>query len=288
MDKLFNHQTEDYSSFRSSNKSRSTTLSHKATNLFNRSSYNSSSYRSFYNSSYISSKNSSPSNFCHNHLNMFNKLLFTITLIFIFINDVNCSAPKIMPFHFNPVKVQEGEKALASCYATSGDRPFSVKWLKNGEPLYEHAGLIKITNLDSISLLEFSAAQVKDQANYTCELSNHLGRDSFTTELIVTAPPRWISFSNDEIVAIGQQAFLKCFAEGSPKPAIHWLFSKNHQEDHTFQRLFQADNLSFANDSSVLIIQNSNKNNEGVYRCEASNQLGSSITREIRLKVEGK
>lgn len=43
------------------------------------------------------------------------------------------------------------------------------------------------------------------------------------------APPKWISFSNDEIVAIGQQSKLKCFANGSPKPTISWLFSKNRK-----------------------------------------------------------
>ena len=72
------------------------------------------------------------------------------------------------------------------CFATSGDKPIGVRWLKNNEPLYEQSGLIKITNLDSISLLEFTATKVKDQANYTCELSNYLGKDLFTTELIVT------------------------------------------------------------------------------------------------------
>lgn len=59
------------------------------------------------------------------------------------------------------------------------------------------------------------------------------------------------------------------------------------REDHTFQRLTATDQIQFENDSSVLIIQNSNKDMEGMYRCEASNQHGSSITREIRLKVEG-
>ena len=61
-----------------------------------------------------------------------------------------------------------------------------MKWLKNGEPLYEQQNLIKITNLDSISLLEFSTTRVQDQANYTCELTNYLGKDLFITELIVT------------------------------------------------------------------------------------------------------
>lgn len=88
--------------------------------------------------------------------------------------------------HFSPI----------GCFATSGDKPIGVRWLKNNEPLYEQSGLIKITNLDSISLLEFTATRVKDQANYTCELSNYLGKDLFTTELIVTGMQWSLIFLN--------------------------------------------------------------------------------------------
>ena len=42
-------------------------------------------------------------------------LLFIISSLLFIANGVDCnSAPKIMPFHFNPQQVQEGQKALAS------------------------------------------------------------------------------------------------------------------------------------------------------------------------------
>ena len=52
-----------------------------------------------------------------NQLNSFSfyKLQLVISILFSFLNDANCnSPPKIMPFHFNPMRVQEGDKALAS------------------------------------------------------------------------------------------------------------------------------------------------------------------------------
>lgn len=75
--------------------------------------------------SFCKSQKSCPYSYHHeninraNQLNMFtfNRLLFFVILFLNLMNNVNCDSnlpPKIMPFQFNPIKVQEGEKAVAS------------------------------------------------------------------------------------------------------------------------------------------------------------------------------
>lgn len=95
------------SSIKSSIKSSTKSSSHSSENSY-KNSYENSSNKSTIKSSMNLSSN-------HSYHNSLNRLLFFASLLLIFLDDVNCnSPPKIMPFHFNPTNVHEGDKALAS------------------------------------------------------------------------------------------------------------------------------------------------------------------------------
>ena len=85
-----------------------------SSNRSNRSNKSNSFTRSNSSTASISSTTSNSSTKSYHH-HMFNRLILIVSLLLIVLNDVQCnSPPKIMPFHFNPMKVQDGEKALAS------------------------------------------------------------------------------------------------------------------------------------------------------------------------------
>lgn len=76
---------------------------------------------------------------------------------------------------------------------------------------------------------------------------------------------------------LGEPLKMTCIASGVPRPTIHWY--KDNQPISTSKQIL------LHNDDTVLDIQYVTIDDEGSYKCVASNRLGSEV-RETNLKIK--
>ena len=73
----------------------------------------------------------------------------------------------------------------------------------------------------------------------------------------------------DLSVSVGEPAVLECNAEGSPRPKIVW-----YKDGATFEL---SDGMHLTDYDRYLIIMSTKSEDEGIYKCEASNSLGAQM-----------
>lgn len=80
-------------------------------------------------------------------------------------------------------------------------------------------------------------------------------------------------------VTIGSTATFTCTATGNPAPAITW--------SHDGQQLVTSGRYLISSDRRTLSVLNAQQDDDGVYMCHASSQVGSQSD-SINLDVQGK
>ena len=91
--------------------------------------------------------------------------------------------PKINPFSFPPRKAI-GSIVTVTCSISSGSHPLNFLWFKDGQEL-EPQSDVDIATMKTSSFLEVSKVQESHEGNYTCQVSNSIGSDSFSARLEV-------------------------------------------------------------------------------------------------------
>ncbi|XP_076265907.1 Down syndrome cell adhesion molecule 1 isoform X37 [Rhynchophorus ferrugineus] len=192
--------------------------------------------------------------------------------------------PKIHPFSFGDEPSSTGETVTVQCTISTGDLPVVFSWMLNGRAIVQNdnvniAGFgkkVSVLNIDSISETE--------AGNYTCIATNKAGINSFSAELIVKVPPRWILEPTDKAFAQGSDAAVECKADGFPKPVVTWKratgVSPGDYKD------FKPNNPDVKVEDGTLMINNIQKTNEGYYLCEAVNGIGSGLSAVILISVQ--
>ncbi|XP_076352550.1 cell adhesion molecule Dscam1-like [Tachypleus tridentatus] len=176
----------------------------------------------------------------------------------------------------------EGERVKQLCTIVKGDPPIRITWDKDGVPLNRDRGK-RIQSLDDSSLLVLKHVKFGDSGNYTCHASNAVASDSRTTELIINVPPRWLTEPVDKNVIRGETVVIDCLAEGYPKPRMSW---KRPLETHlgSFRELhpnFRTQVYS----NGTLAIQDVEDSDAGHYICQATNNIGSGLTKLVDVTV---
>lgn len=92
-------------------------------------------------------------------------------------------SPKIQPFSF-PQSMSIGQKASVTCSVIKGNTPLKFQWMKDKKEISDSEST-KIHYIDDISVLAVDPVKSNSGGNYTCIVSNNLGRDEYTAELIV-------------------------------------------------------------------------------------------------------
>ncbi|XP_023225169.1 Down syndrome cell adhesion molecule-like protein Dscam2 [Centruroides sculpturatus] len=128
--------------------------------------------------------------------------------------------PKLQPFTF-PETVTFGDRVNVICGIKSGMKPLNYKWLKNGKMLLSTDNLTIDMQTD-YSVLTIVPSSRNDAGNYTCLVENKFGKDSFTAQLFLKAPPVWIKYPKDLKIVQGSCIEVECRAEGLPQPEIIW------------------------------------------------------------------
>ncbi|UYV62087.1 hypothetical protein LAZ67_1007776 [Cordylochernes scorpioides] len=177
--------------------------------------------------------------------------------------------PQVQPFSFSS-NIKIGEKISMVCNAQKGDPPYVIKWLKDGIYLEKNVDInIRIVTNDVTSTIFFDPVNSNSGGNYTCEMKNKHGQDSYTALFNIKAPPEWVAVPHDLTALEGGSATLQCQAKGSPMPHVTWI-----SEDH-----------KILSNSSTVALSPIERVHAGKYRCTADNGLGPPLQHTVTLTV---
>ncbi|PRD27171.1 UNVERIFIED_CONTAM: Hemicentin-1 [Trichonephila clavipes] len=187
--------------------------------------------------------------------------------------------PKIQKFSF-PDLVLAGTKTSATCTAISGAPPMEFKWYKNGHLLKLNQKCVIRTYTD-FSVLFLEDVDQNNNANYTCEVLNSFGTDSYTTILEIKEPPKWMKQPKDTPLTSGANISLECSATGHPLPNVTWKKTSGGSQEH----YIIVPNQKQLHGKSILEIKHASTTEAGFYICEANNGISTIKTNGIIVSV---
>ncbi|KAM7413084.1 hypothetical protein PAMA_020458 [Pampus argenteus] len=191
--------------------------------------------------------------------------------------------PLIQPFDFPPTSI--GKLMYIACVVSSGDMPIRITWRKDGQEIVPSSG-ITIDTKEFMSSLQISKVSLKHNGNYTCIASNDAATVSTERQLTVTVPPRFVVQPNNQDGIYGKAGILNCSVDGYPPPKVMWKHAKagigNPQQYHPVPL---TGRIQIMNNGSLLI-RHVLEEDRGFYLCQASNGVGSDISKSMVLTVK--
>ncbi|GIY09033.1 hemicentin-1 [Caerostris extrusa] len=179
----------------------------------------------------------------------------------------------------------EGKVVSVMCLAISDTKPLQFRWDKNGKVLENGKHNVRIENSSEFSVLILDVVSSESEGNYTCTATNSVGSTTHSAHLNVKAPPKWIETPEDMIKAIGEPAFLKCLASGSPRPKVS--FRKYLGADLKRTNLLPNSGFVFDEQDSTFKIQSLSYEDAGLYECFATNSVEPNISANFSITIRG-
>ncbi|XP_075933719.1 immunoglobulin superfamily DCC subclass member 4 [Anarhichas minor] len=189
--------------------------------------------------------------------------------------ELSCGAG---PSH---VVLESGLPLLLDCNLGASGTPFNITWLQDGHPLPLEGGhFLQYLANGSLLLLPTSKDGQPPQGvegGYSCVCASALGAlTSRTVNVLLASLSKFHQEPSPQTVPAGGVARFECQIEGVPTPVITW-------EKDTVAVPEQIRFISLLN--GVLQILEVTKEDEGAYRCVASNSARRDISHEARLTV---
>lgn len=176
----------------------------------------------------------------------------------------------------------------------NGTKPLDVYWLKNGKKIQSDIRY-KTLEEDGVHTLLIIEVVPEDTGKYECVAMNNAGEARCEAECVVQAPstpsrlskpttpggeksPTVIEPLKDQTIREGQAVAFRCKITGKPVPQIKWQKGdKVIKPSKYFQMVKEGD-------FCTLKISEAFPEDEGVYKCIASNPAGT-ITLQANLRV---
>ncbi|XP_076325922.1 cell adhesion molecule Dscam1-like isoform X2 [Tachypleus tridentatus] len=190
--------------------------------------------------------------------------------------------PQIEPFHF-PQSVHLDQRLTISCTVIKGDPPMKLKWLKNGQPLMESEELQVHKLTDYSSTILFKSVNPTHHGLYTCIATNHVGTDQHSSTMVIHESPMWKLEPNDTKIVRGETSTINCQSEGFPPPRVMWLKAVGDSLGN-YQPVISTSRLHVMENGSLVVLE-AQKEDEGYYLCQASNGVGSDVSKLIHLSI---
>ncbi|KAG8174643.1 hypothetical protein JTE90_019624 [Oedothorax gibbosus] len=205
-----------------------------------------------------------------------------IQVVALLIGIALAEALKIIPFSFPIESSIVGKRITATCTTSSGEK-MEFKWLKNGKTLSKGLN-VDIRSYPDLSTLVIDSLSEEDSGNYTCNVNSRGVTASYTTSLQVLVPPSWSIIPKDIDALSGDPVVLNCEGSGTPKPTVTWFRSQGENIEFTpISNILQPSVLA----NGSLLINSIGKEHEGLYKCNVSNGIGTSLLKTIVLQVIG-
>ncbi|XP_023403766.1 contactin-4 isoform X3 [Loxodonta africana] len=158
------------------------------------------------------------------------------------------------------VSVRQGQGMVLLCGPPPHAGVPDIIWRRvDGKPIARKARRHK-----SNGILEIPNFQQEDAGLYECVAENSRGKNVAKGQLTFYAQPNWIQKINDIHVAIEENVFWECKANGRPKPTYRWL--KNGEP------LLTQDRIQI--EQGMLNMTTVNLSDAGMYQCVAENKHG--------------
>lgn len=133
-----------------------------------------------------------------------------------------------------------------------------------------------------VCTLRIKDAKRDDEGVYKCVIENTHGSVSTSAEVTVSdreARPQFLEKLQHIDSVIGETATFRVRVSGSPLPQLEWYKNEEILESHPRMTPERGHRGYFS-----LVIDNIELDDEGLYKCVASNELGEVISRaELRL-----
>ncbi|CAN8004190.1 unnamed protein product, partial [Ixodes pacificus] len=192
-------------------------------------------------------------------------------------------APVVGPFSF-PANLKEGMRAIVTCSVLEGDSPVRIRWLKDRGPLAPNGADVKVESSNEFSSTLFiKQVNYKNRGEYTCVASNSAASANYTANMVVNVPPRWKVAPREKSAVVGENVVVDCQAEGFPPPRIWWEKSSGSRPSE--YKVIISNSHIHALENGSLMVREAERNDTGFYLCQASNGVGSGISKVIELKV---
>ncbi|XP_076984267.1 hemicentin-2 [Tamandua tetradactyla] len=160
-----------------------------------------------------------------------------------------------------------GQPLDLPCQASGSPMP-TVRWLQNGRPAEELAG-VHVSSQGTT--LHIDHVELGHAGLFACQATNEAGTAGAEVEVSVHELPSVIIVGDENItVPFLQPVTLQCIGVGVPTPNIRWW----------------KDGVALAASGGSLQIEKVDLRDEGVYTCVAFNLAGES-KRDVMLKVLG-
>ncbi|CAK8676586.1 unnamed protein product [Clavelina lepadiformis] len=192
-------------------------------------------------------------------------------------------------------EVVEGDSVLLRCSYKNeklSDTMFVVLWQKidpitgnaftvfNSQKTSGNSGKYATKRLKLVGManLEISMSLRSDAGKYRCQITPlpSFEQNEAFTELTVSYPPEFSLPTNRTIyLDEGKQITLPCFARGLPNTISYSWFYKSNSEKETALSVQEDRSLHFV-EGRRLRISRFYQHHEGVFRCEATNAVGSA------------
>ncbi|KAF2367991.1 Immunoglobulin I-set [Trinorchestia longiramus] len=211
--------------------------------------------------------------------------------------------PRLAHIHFVGEN-SAGLRTQASCLVLGGDTPITLSWSKDGKELQQSPNIVITQVNEFTSLLAIEKTRGEDSGNYSCTASNKAKSTTASAQLIVSVPPAWLQEPSDVSVVVGEALEVACSARGFPRPTVTWRqqtpsggWSSISQGTGYHGNVESDSSLSVAGNSyrhsgsydgvgrSVLTIVQATRTHEGRYLCQASNHVGSELSKLVNVNV---
>ncbi|XP_034745933.1 Down syndrome cell adhesion molecule-like protein 1 homolog isoform X1 [Etheostoma cragini] len=192
--------------------------------------------------------------------------------------------PLIQPFDIPSTSV--GKLMYIACVVSSGDMPIRITWHKDDQLIVPgSASGVAIETKEFMSSLQISKVTLKHNGNYTCIASNAAATVSWERQLIVTVPPRFVVQPNNQDCIYGKAGVLNCSVEGYPPPKVMWKHAKGVGNPQQYHPVPLTGRIQIMSNGSLLI-RHVLEDDRGYYLCQASNGVGSDISKSMILTVK--
>ncbi|KFD70456.1 hypothetical protein M514_00956 [Trichuris suis] len=190
-----------------------------------------------------------------------------------------------------PTSLREGESLTLECTVTGKPRP-TVQWFRNGEEIEVDESVKLETSSGGVCRLTVHNVTQKDAGEYRCIATNTCGASwsdaSVTVNVaeqavptsLTEAAPLFVRQLQSCTVKANEQHILQCRVTGAPKPQVRWLKNGVELEPSAKYEIVCEDG-----ETHILKVQNFNKDDSAVYRCEASNEKGFAAS-EANIEIQ--
>uniref|UniRef100_A0A673Y106 DS cell adhesion molecule like 1 n=1 Tax=Salmo trutta TaxID=8032 RepID=A0A673Y106_SALTR len=190
--------------------------------------------------------------------------------------------PLIQPFDFPPTSI--GKLMYIACVVSSGDMPIHITWRKDGQEIVPSSG-VNIETKEYMSSLQIGKVSLKHNGNYTCIASNDAATVSSERQLTVTVPPQFVVQPNNQDGIYGKVGVLNCSVDGYPPPKVMWKHAKGTGNPQQYHPVPLTGRIQIMGNGSLLI-RHVLEDDRGYYLCQASNGVGSDISKSMVLTVK--